>query len=136
MNLRRIVHISLSALLLSGAIALVGFARMERDDARFEHLEIFVQEVDGMYLVDGESVRQAIVAEDSIVGSYYADVSLSAVEGWVREAIPAVGNVQVYPGLNGVLQVDVTQRRPRCALAPRGRRTRSLHGRFRRNHAA
>jgi cell division protein FtsQ len=112
MKLRRILHLSLSVLLLSGALALVGFARLERDGMRYRDLEIEVEEVDGMYLVDGESVRAAIAAHDSIRGTFYADVALSEVEAWVREALPAVREVEVYPGLDRTLHVRVTQRRP------------------------
>ena len=112
MKLRRILHVSLSVLLLSGSAALVGFARVERGGLRYVDLEVAVEEVDGMYLVDGESVRNAIAVHDSIRGTFYADVSLAQVESWVREALPAVHDVEVYPGLDRTLHVHVTQRRP------------------------
>lgn len=116
MKLRRILHITLSILLLIGAVGLVGFARLERDGRRFASLEIEVASIDGMFLVDATSVRTAITQHDSIVGSYYGDVSLSAVEAWVRESLPAVEDVEVYPGLDDRLQVNVTQRRPVARL--------------------
>lgn len=112
MNTRRIVHGSLSVLLLFGAVALVGFSRYERSGMRYAELYIEVEEVDGMYLVDGASVLEAIVRHDSIRGTFCADVSLSEVEDWVRSELPAVRNVEVYPGLDRTLQVRVTQRRP------------------------
>ncbi len=112
MKTRRILNLVLSSLLLLGAVALAGFARFERDGRRFAALDVAVEEIDGMYLVDEVSVRNAIVVHDSIRGSYYGDVALSEVEQWVREALPAVRDVQVYPGLNRHLQVNVTQRRP------------------------
>ena len=112
MKFRRIFQAVLSTLLLLGAVGLVGFARVEREGLRYEDLFVEVEGVDGIYLVDGESVRGAIVEHDSIRGSFYADVQLALVEEWVREALPAVRNVEVYPGLNRVLQVRVTQRRP------------------------
>jgi len=65
-----------------------------------------------MYLVDVQSVLSAILQHDSIVGSFYGDISLAEVEMWVREQLPAVQNVQVYTGLDRSLQVQVTQRRP------------------------
>lgn len=112
MKTRRILNLVLSGLLLVGAVALAGFARFEREGRRFAALDVAVQEVDGMYLVDEVSVRNAILAHDSIRGSFYGDVALNQVARWVKEALPAVGTVRVYPGLNDHLQVAVTQRRP------------------------
>lgn len=112
MKARRILNLVLSGLLLLGAVALAGFARFEREGRRFAALDVAVEEVDGMYLVDEVSVRNAIVAYDSIRGSFYGDVALDEVARWVREALPAVRDVRVYPGLNDHLQVRVTQRRP------------------------
>lgn len=112
MNVRRIFHAALSTTFLLGALALVGFATWESEGLRFEELRVEVEEVDGMYLVDDQSVLSAILQHDSIVGSFYGDVSLTEVELWVREQLPAVRNVQVYTGLDRSLQVQVTQRRP------------------------
>lgn len=112
MKTRRIFHTILSVTCFMGALALVGFATWEAENTRYSELRIEVEEIDGMYLVDDESVLSAILEHDSIVGSFHGDVSLAEVEQWVRERLPAVQNVQVYAGLDRSLQVQVTQRRP------------------------
>ncbi len=67
------------------------------------------------FFVDVAGVRDQILSHDSIVGTFIADISLQRVIEWVR-TIPAVDDVRVYPGLNRVLHVHVTQRKPLARL--------------------
>ena len=109
--IRHIALISASFLLLSGTAALVGFAQLEEQNIRCKALAVDVEEIDGMFFVDASGVKDAIFEHDSISGSFFADLNLTDVANWVR-TIPAVDAVEVYPGLDRILHIKVTQRKP------------------------
>lgn len=109
--IRTILSIASAVLLIAGSGALVGFSVERESNARYTGLEVDVVEIDGMFFVDAAGVRDHILANDSIAGTYVADLSLHDVERWVR-AIPAIDGVEIYPGLNRTLHVQVTQRKP------------------------
>lgn len=113
--IRRIALIACTTLLLAGMSALVGFAQIEESNAKFTSLDVDVQEIDGMFFVDAAGVKDAIFAQDSIKGTFFADLNLAEVASWVR-SIPAVNEVEVYPGLDRVLHVRATQRKPIARL--------------------
>ncbi len=109
--IRTILSIASAVLLIAGSGALVGFSAERESNARYEGLEVDVVEIDGMFFVDAAGVRDQIYANDSIAGTFIADLSLHEVDRWVRE-IPAIDGVEIYPGLNRKLHVRVTQRKP------------------------
>lgn len=109
--IQRLLPIALSVLLLGTAGALVGFALNEEADATYTGLEVDVEEIKGMFFVDAAGVRDAILQHGSIQGSWVQSVSLQEVTAWVR-SIPAVNDVEVYPGLDRVLHVRVSQKEP------------------------
>ena len=113
--IRRIALITTTILLLSGTAALVGFAQLEEQNIRYKALDIDVQEIDGMFFVDASGVRDAIFKHDSIRGSFCADLKLTEVADWVR-TIPAVNEVEVYPGLDRILHIRISQRKPIARL--------------------
>ena len=113
--IQKILTVSAAILLVISCGALVGFAHEAEENARYGALEVDVQEIDGMFFVDVAGVRDQILSHDSIVGTFIADISLQRVIEWVR-TIPAVDDVRVYPGLNRVLHVHVTQRKPLARL--------------------
>lgn len=109
--IRTILTIASAVLLIAGSGVLVGFSAEREANARYAGLVVDVQEIDGMFFVDAAGVTDHIFANDSIAGTFVADLSLQDVERWVRE-IPAIDEVLVYPGLDRTLQVQVTQRKP------------------------
>jgi cell division protein FtsQ len=113
--IRHIALITASFLLLAGTAALVGFAQLEEQNIRCKALAVDVEEIDGMFFVDVAGVKDAIFQHDSINGSFFADLNLTEVANWVR-TIPAVDDVQVYPGLDRVLHIKVSQRKPIARL--------------------
>jgi cell division protein FtsQ len=113
--IQRFIPIALSALLLAAAGVLVGFAMKKESNATYIGLDVNVEEIKGMFFVDAAGVRDAILQHDSIDGSWVRSVSLKDVTSWVR-SIPAVNNVDVYPGLDGVLHVRVSQKEPVARL--------------------
>lgn len=113
--LRTIALISTTLLLLGGTATLVGFAQMEEQNVQCTALEVDVEEIDGMFFVDAAGVKDAIFANDSIRGSFFADLNLADISDWVR-TIPAVNDVEIYPGLDRILHIHVTQRKPIARL--------------------
>lgn len=108
---KRILPLLVTILLAGGAGALVGFSAMSSTNDRYRELIVEVDEIDGMYFVDEAGVRDAIYAHDSIRGTFISDISLNQVQTWVQ-AIPAIGEIEVYPGLDRALHVHVAQRKP------------------------
>ncbi|MGB1944894.1 MAG: hypothetical protein ACPHM0_04325, partial [Flavobacteriales bacterium] len=102
--IRTILSIASAVLLIAGSGALVGFSVERESNARYTGLEVDVVEIDGMFFVDAAGVRDHIYANDSISGTFVADLSLHDVERWVRD-IPAIDEVEIYPGLNRTLHV-------------------------------
>ena len=109
--IRTILSIASAVLLIASSGALVGFSVERESNARYTGLEVDVVEIDGMFFVDAAGVRDLIFANDSSSGTFVADLSLHDVERWVRD-IPAIDGVEIYPGLNRTLHVQVTQRKP------------------------
>lgn len=108
---KRILPLIVTILLAGATGALVGFSAHTAALDRFNDLIVQVEEIDGMYFVDEAGVRDAIYVHDSIAGSFIGDISLNEVRNWVQ-TIPAVGEIEVYPGLDYALHVHVAQRKP------------------------
>jgi cell division protein FtsQ len=113
--IRKMLTVAAAVLVVLGCGALVGFTLESESNARFAALEVDVEEVDGVFFVDAAAVRAAILENDSITGTFVADLALADVANWVH-SIPAVDEVRVYPGLNRTLHVHVTQRKPLARL--------------------
>tara|TARA_B110000285_G_C14922984_1_gene513518 strand:+ start:68 stop:853 length:786 start_codon:yes stop_codon:yes gene_type:complete len=113
--IQRLLPIALTVLLLGATGALVGFALSEEAEIVYSGLDVEVEEVKGMFFVDAAGVRDAILQHDSIAGSWVQAVSLQDVETWIQ-SIPAVDDIQVYPGLDRVLHVRVSQKEPVARL--------------------
>lgn len=97
--------------LVMGSSALVGFTVHMESECKYSGLRVHVEHVDGMFFIDAEQVRHAVIRQDSIAGSFVADVDLDQILTAVS-ALPAVSDIQVYPGLDRQLHVHVKQRRP------------------------
>ena len=110
-TMRWILPLLGTMVLLAAAGLLVGFTAGEEAEARYEGLEVEVERIDGVFFVDAADVRNAVERVDSIRGSFVADVDLAAVQTAVA-ALPAVADIEVYPGLDRQLHVKVAQRRP------------------------
>jgi cell division protein FtsQ len=113
--IQRFAPIVLSVLLISAAGALVGFSMKEKANASFVGLDVDVKEIKGMFFVDAAGVRDVILKNDSIKGSWIQSVPLQHVIQWVQ-SIPAVKEVEVYPGLDQILHVRVSQKEPVARL--------------------
>lgn len=113
--IRKILSILATVLVVLSCGALVGFSWEEESNAQYAGLEVDVEEIDGMFFVDAAAVKEVILARDSVSGTFVADLPLGEVTRWIRE-IPAVADVQVYPGLNRTLHVNVSQRKPLARL--------------------
>ena len=82
--IRTILSIASAVLLIAGSGALVGFSVKRESNARYTGLEVDVIEIDGMFFVDAAGVRDRIFANDSISGTFVADLSLrrGALGAW------------------------------------------------------
>jgi cell division protein FtsQ len=113
--IQRLLPIAMSIVLLGTTGTLVGFALHAEKEVTYLGLEVDVEEIKGMFFVDAAGVRDAILAHDSIQGSWVESVSLQQVDAWIH-SIPAVDNVEVYPGLDRILHVRVSQKEPVARL--------------------
>lgn len=113
--IQRVAPTAFSLLLLCAAGVIVGFSVKGKANATYVGLDVDVQEIKGMFFVDAAGVRDAILTNDSITGSWIEDISLQDVIQWVH-SIPAVKEVEVYPGLDKILHVRVSQKEPVARL--------------------
>ena len=113
--IQRLLPIAMSIVLLGTTGTLVGFALHAEKEVTYLGLDVDVDEIKGMFFVDAAGVRDAILAQDSIQGSWIESVSLQQVDAWVH-SIPAVDHVEVYPGLDRILHVRVSQKEPVARL--------------------
>ena len=115
MRIRRLLTAFFAVLLVAGCAVLVTLGIREGRAQTFTGLEVTVEPLDGMYLVEADAVRAAILRQDSIVGRPVAGLALAEVRGWLS-GLSGIGKLNIYPSLDGVLHVEVTQRKPIARL--------------------
>jgi cell division protein FtsQ len=115
MNARRLLTSLLVVLLVAGAAALVTVSVRALRAQTYTGLEVTVEPLDGMYLVEAEAVKEAILRNDPVVGRSVQGLALAEVRGWLS-GLSGIGELHIYPSLDGVLHVEVTQRRPIARL--------------------
>ena len=115
MNGRKILTSMLVFLLVAGAVALVTVSVRGLQSQTYTGLEVKVEPLDGMFLVEEAAVRETIMRHDPVVGRSVQGLALSEVRGWLN-GISGIGELNIYPALDGVLHVEVTQRRPIARL--------------------
>ncbi len=74
--IQRLLPIAMSIVLLGTTGTLVGFALHAEKEVTYLGLDVDVDEIKGMFFVDAAGVRDAILAQDSIQGSWIESVSL------------------------------------------------------------
>ena len=115
MNARKFLTSLLAILLVGGAVALVTVSVRGLRSQTYTGLEVEVEPLDGMFLVEAQAVQATILRHDSIVGRSIQGLALAEVRGWLS-GIGGIGELHIYPSLDGVLHVEVTQRRPMARL--------------------
>lgn len=101
--------------ILAGAAVLVmalGFVERTSDRAPVTELRVEVSEKDGVHFVDGNAVRERVLAaQNGLVGTPMGHVDAARIETDLRN-VPFVRSAEVYHTMDGVLHVRVDQRTP------------------------
>jgi cell division protein FtsQ len=103
------VGILLGSLLVVMAL---GFTERSTDRAPVVELRVQVDAPQGVHFIDAAAVRERVMAiHTGIVGAPMGDVPVAGIERELR-SVPCVASADLYRTFDGVLHVNVKQRRP------------------------
>ncbi|MEO0404323.1 MAG: hypothetical protein AAF193_05590 [Bacteroidota bacterium] len=112
MKWKKIKLVALWSLLLGGCVALFGFAKHQQSNSICWKVEVEVQELEGVYFINEETVQTRIVnMGQPIIGTNMSDIAINEIQDRLQR-MPSVSEATVYPSVDGVLSVKVSQRKP------------------------
>ncbi len=112
MTLRKIIHITLYALILSGLVTLFGFAARHIQHTPCSSVDITVKSQSGNYFIHTEDVRKTIIEHlDSLEGRMLSAEMLFDLHTLIHSN-PYISQANVYRTLQGRLGVEITLRDP------------------------
>lgn len=114
--MRRVLDILLAVVMWAAVVAYVVFASdnaaRRRADVRIDSLRIIVADADRCTTIDRDMVMDWVRGSDiKYKGQYLSNFDAEALQQYIAEK-PFVRKAAVYTNLNGILTVEVTQRRP------------------------
>jgi cell division protein FtsQ len=111
-KLKKILFISLWAGLILGLLFTMGFVNREQEASLCKELRVNVDQDSDLYFLDNIEVARLIKDRgDSIAGQPRSTVNVAAIEKALNSH-PDIANAEVYLSIDGIMKVDVTQRRP------------------------
>ncbi len=113
-SLIRILQLSLWTLLILGILIIWGFARSGQDSMLVREVSIRFTPNTEMVFTDWNDVALMLTGDGNVAAMQGKPVSLYDVGKLERtlEESPYIRNAEVYTELDGVLKIDVEQRRP------------------------
>lgn len=112
MSAGRIIHIILTALAITGVLALFGFASSSGRATLCHQLNITVVSGSGDYFISAEKVRNIITETfDTLEGQYIDRQKLAKLHHTVQ-SVDYADKAKVYRSLNGLIGVEISLREP------------------------
>ena len=105
-----IARILSTFLVLAVLGAVVGFASLEAETRRVTGVEVDVKDEGVVGFLNAERIQQQL-GTTRLEGELMSDVDLQSVLDHLH-ALDACADAEVYPSMNGVLHIEVWQRRP------------------------
>ena len=105
-----IARILSTLLFLTALGAVLGFASLEAKTRRVTGVEVDVKDADMVGFLNAERIHDQL-GTTRLEGELMADVDLQSVVNHLHD-LDACADAEVYPTMNGVLHIDVWQRRP------------------------
>ncbi|NQX91241.1 MAG: hypothetical protein HRT74_03750 [Flavobacteriales bacterium] len=112
MKWKKMKIVALWSLLLGACVVLFGFAKSEQANSICWKVEVEVQELEGVYFINEETVQTRIMnMGHPIIGTMMSEIAVNDIQQRL-ERMPSVSEATVYPSVDGVLSVKVSQRKP------------------------
>lgn len=112
MKWKSVKRILIWTLMIGGCVTAFGFVKAEQQRATCWQMEVEVEEIEGVYFIDEARVRTRILnMGDPIIGTPMEALQVNSIQDRLRR-MPSVDDATVYPGVDGILKVKVTQRKP------------------------
>ena len=105
-------NIALLAVLLVGMIVLLGFAEARQSSRVCKSLNVKILGDEKQHFVEWKDIEQLVLNHgDSVINQPLTSVDISALERTIED-LAAVKNAEVHLTLDGILNVEVEQRKP------------------------
>ena len=105
-----IARILSTLLVLTALGAVLGFASLEAETRRVTGVEVDVKDAGMVGFLNADRIHDQL-GTTRLEGELMADVDLQSVVNHLHD-LDACADAEVYPTMNGVLHIDVWQRRP------------------------
>ena len=110
--MKNIKYASIWILIIGTSAVLFGFSRKEQSEASCWQLNVEVEEIEGVYFINEQTVKTRILnLGQPVIGTPMEEIDVNGIQSDLR-AMPSVNNATVYPGIDGVLTVKISQRKP------------------------
>ncbi|MGB0422826.1 MAG: cell division protein FtsQ/DivIB [Flavobacteriales bacterium] len=110
--MKNIKYASVWLLTIGVCAVLFGFSRKEQSEASCWKLNVDVEEIEGVYFINDQTVKTRILnLGQPIIGTPMSEIDVNGIQSDLR-AMPSVNNATVYPGIDGVLSIRISQRKP------------------------
>ena len=109
---KKIAFIVTWCLLVAGLIVSLGFVNREQDELKCKGLDINVNQDNDLYFIDRIDIAQILKDRgDSVVGQPKSTIDVPELEK-ILNSHAVISNAEVSVSIDGVVKVDVKQRRP------------------------
>ena len=97
---------------MGACITVFGFVKAEQKRSTCWRMNVEVEEIEGVYFIDEARIKTRILnMGDPIIGTPMQAIQVNSIQDRLRR-MPSVDDATVYPGVDGILKVKVTQRKP------------------------
>ena len=106
------LRIAAMVLVAFGVLAGLGFVERGGEQMPVRDIAVQVKGADGVRFLDKDMLLKEVVGGTGpVIGTPVAQLDEAGIERRLR-ALPCIADVEVYHGLDGILHVNATQRRP------------------------
>jgi cell division protein FtsQ len=110
--LKRILNIAIWLLLFSGLIVTLGFVNQEQGASPCRAIDIAIGHETDNNFIDESDVKTIVCDKgNALVGHPLSTLNINQMEKVIRNN-PFVENAEVYETINGIVKIDVKQRKP------------------------
>lgn len=110
--MKRIIQISIWALLIAGLFTSLAFVKKEQDKSICKSLEINIKNDGNSFFVERSDITRLLNEHGTpVVNQPYSSIKIDELEKTLSNH-PAVANAEVYEAVNGDVKIDIEQRKP------------------------
>jgi cell division protein FtsQ len=110
--MKKVLKIVLGAIVLGYVLVMLIYGACKRNNQVCRSLHVIIEDSAEIKFVNSREIKQYVLRHfKGIQGCNFSDINLEKVEEWVNK-FPAVASSDVYPSLDGKLQIVIQQREP------------------------